>query len=532
MFKKSVLHGVFSLILCFLVVLPLKNLGEATESNIPRFGGVFHLKAITNNFRRQLDPVSRDTFIFISEQLFDGLVMLDKNLNIVPHLAEYWSISSDGTTYIFYLRKGIKFHHGSELRAEDVKFSLERLLDKKVNSPYHQFFLNSVVGAKDFWEGKAADVSGYRVLDRYTFEIQWTKPFVSALNLLSMHFCKILPRDLVLDQGRGFFSKPSGTGPFVFDSWLRNTRLDIIGVRMVRNEEYFLGKPYLEAVEFSPEFTLDHFLNDEIESIPVLSEKLLKSNYQIFQDNLLLPIFLGMSCHLAPFDKAIVRRAISFAIDKEEIARSAYEVKYVLQVTNNYIPSRFPGFFPKDDKKSFDLDLAKEMLQEAGFSAKKSFPTITLFLDLPRTESKVRIYRELRSQLDALGIKLKLSYYESREEIVSFKEPYLVMSEKLMGFPAPEAIIQPLFYSKSTFNIFNYANPELDNLLQEAEVERSWTRRIDLFHQIEQILSVDVPAIPLFYKQNRVAMQPYVRGVEVPPLGFYYLDAKKIWLDK
>jgi ABC-type transport system substrate-binding protein len=480
----------------------------------------------------QLDPASPDSFIFISEQLFDGLVRLDKNLNIVPNLAEYWAISSDGTRYTFYLRKGVRFHHGSELTAEDVKFSLERLLDPKLHFPYNQYFLNTVVGAKDFWEGKAKEVLGFRVTDKYTFEIQWIKPFVSALGLMSMHFCKILPRELVLDKGKGFFFKPSGTGPFVFDSWLRNTRLDIIGVKLVRNAEYFGGKPYLEGIEFSPSFTLEHFLDEEIESIPVLSEKLLRSNYQIFENGLLHPVFLGMSCHIPPFDRAPVRKAIAFAINKGEIARAACGVSYVLQVTNNYIPPRLPGFFPKDNEMSFDLEQAKKLLQEAGFSPENRLPAVTLFLDSPRTEVKLRIYKEFRRQLEALGIRLRLSFYKSSEEIIGFKEPYLVLSERVMTFPDPEAFIRPLFYSNSEFNIFRYFNPEVDALLQEAEVEPSWTKRISLFHHIEQILASDVPAIPLFSIQNRVAMQPYVRGVEVPPLGFYYLDAKKIWLDR
>jgi ABC-type transport system substrate-binding protein len=522
---------IFCSFLLLLFFLPLSSLGQKTN-NRPRSGGVFHLKAFTDEFRMQLDPASPDSYIFLSEQLFDGLVKLDKNMNIVPNLAEYWAISSDGTRYTFYLRKGVRFHHGSELTAEDVKFSLERLLDPKLHFPYHQYFLNTVVGAKDFWEGKAKEVSGFRVTDKYTFEIEWIKPFVSALNLMSMHFCKILPRELVLDKGKGFFFKPSGTGPFVFDSWLRNTRLDIIGVRLVRNAEYFGGKPYLQGIEFSPLFTLEHFLAGEIESIPVLSEKLLRSNYQIFENGLLHPVFLGMSCHIPPFNQAPVRKAIAFAINKGEIARAASGVSYALQLTNNYIPPRLPGFFPKDDEKSYDLEQAKMLLQEAGFSPENRFPAVTLFLDSPRTETKLRIYKEFRSQLEALGIRLRLSFYKSTEEIMGFKEPYLVLSERVMTFPDPEALIRPLFCSNSEFNIFHYSNPEVDALLQEAEVEPSWTKRIGLFHQIEQILASDVPAIPLFSKQNRVAMQPYVRGVEVPPLGFYYLDAKKIWLDK
>ncbi|GAH72944.1 unnamed protein product, partial [marine sediment metagenome] len=152
MVKKFKLLIVFSSVLVLFFGLPLENFGEKGRSKKPRSGGVFRLKGFTDEFRREIDPVSADSFIFISEQLFDGLVRLDKNLNIVPHLAEYWEISPDGIKYTFYLRKGIKFHHGAELSAEDVKFSLERLIDKKTNSPYYQFFLPRVVGAQYFRE--------------------------------------------------------------------------------------------------------------------------------------------------------------------------------------------------------------------------------------------------------------------------------------------------------------------------------------------------------------------------------------------
>lgn len=532
MVKKFIPRAVFIIVLVLIFMLPLLNFGEKNRNSKPRYGGVFRLKSFTDRFRMQLDPASPESFIFISEQIFDGLVKLDKDLNIVPSLAEYWKISSDGKKYTFYLRKGVKFHNGRELSAEDVKFSFERLLDKKTNSPYYEFFLSRVVGAKDFREGRAKDVSGFKALNKFTFEIHWTRPFISALYIMNMHFCKILPRDLVLDQGGRFFSKPSGTGPFAFDYWIRSPRLDVVGVRMKRNDNYFEGKPYLEAVEFSPHYTLDHFLNREIDSIPVLSDKLLESNLQIFKDGLLHPIYLGMSCHIPPLDKRDVRKAISYAIDKGEFIRATYDIRYMRQVTNNYIPSRLPGFFPRDDETSFNLLKAKEMLKGAGFTAEKKFPTLTLLIDSPRTELKYKIYRELRKQLDALGIRLRLRFYESLEEIKSFKNPYLVFIGRVMSFPDPEDIIRPLFFSKSIFNVSSYSNPELDRLLQKAEIERSWTRRIKLFHHIEEILFSDVPSLPFFSHQNRVAMQAYVRGVEVPPLGFYYLDAKKIWLDK
>jgi ABC-type transport system substrate-binding protein len=531
MTKKSWLPALSILFFLWIVSFPLLNFGQ--DRNIrPRYGGIFHMKSFTTSFRMQFDPARPDSFIFISEQIFDGLVRLDKDLNTVPSLAEYWKISSDSTKYTFYLRKGVRFHHGDELTAEDVKFSLERLLDRKTGSPYYQFFLPRVVGAQEFREGRTEDVEGFKVIDKYTFEIHWIEPYVSALYLMSMHFCKILPRERVEGRERRFFERPSGTGPFAYDSLLLAPQGDVVGVRLKRNENYFGGRPFLEAIEFSPYYTLEHFLNGEIDSIPVVSDKLLSPDYQVFQDGSLHPIYLGMSCHIPPLDRQVVRKAIAYALDKRELARDTFDLRYVRDVSNNYIPPRLPRFFPREDAEGVDRLRAGQLLHDAGFSENNEFPTLTLLIELPRTDLKFKIYRALRKQFDPLGIKMRLSYYKSLEEIKKFGDPYLIFLGRVMSFPDPEDIIRPLFFSESVFNVFGYNNPELDRLLQRAEVESSWTKRINLFHQIEQILIQDVPCLPLFSHQNRVAMQPYVRGVEVPPLGFYYLDARKIWLDK
>ncbi len=489
------------------------------------------MKSFASTFNLQLDSAHPDSYIFLSEQIFDGLVKLDKDLNPVPALAEYWTISEDDTKYTFYLRKGVQFHNGDELTAEDVKFSLERLLDRQTDSPYYQFFLPRVVGAAEFREGKRENVAGFRIIDEHTFEIQWTKPYVSALYLLSMHFCKILPREQVQGRERSFFSRPIGTGPFAYDSLILDPQGNVVGVTLKRNGQYYGGSPYLEAIEFSPHFTLEHFLNGEIDCIPVTSDRLLTPDFQVFLDGSLHPIFLGMSCHIPPFDRPIVRKVIKYGIDKRQLARDTFDWRFIRAVTDNYIPHRLTGFYPKYDEVSFDLLKAIQTLREAGFTEDNEFPTITLLIEEPRTNLKNDIYRAFRIQLETLGIRLRLRYYSSLDEVKEFKAPYLIFMGRVMDFPDPEDIIRPFFYSKSVFNVFGYSNPEMDRLLMEAEVE-SWTKRKNLFHQIERILFEDVPSLPLFSQQNRVAMQPWVRGVEVPPLGFYYLDVKKIWLDK
>ncbi len=521
------------IVLFLLCVISLPSGSWITRKEVqPKEGGIFHLKSFTDVYRRELDPASPDSFIFLSEQIYDGLVRLDKNLHIQPALAEYWEISSDKKVYTFYLRKGVKFHHGGELVANDVKYSFERLLDKATNSPYYQFFVSRVDGATDFREGKSAEVKGFRAIDDLTFEMHLTKPFVSALYLMSMNFCKILPREKATQEGRDFFRRPSGTGPFIFDFWVRTTRLQIAGLRLKRNPEYFAGAPFLDGIEFCSLYTLDHFYDREIDAIPILSTRLLDSEYQLYEDGPMTHYFLGLSCRTPPLNRVSVRKALSLGFNKQALVEAAKDIKYLRLATDSYIPSSLPGFFPPHEGEPYNLEKAKDMLQREGFSSDDRFPRVTLYFEWPRTDEKHRIYRELRGQLRDMDIDSRVHYYKSPEELQTTKDPYMVFVERNMSFPDPEDMIRPLFHSQSIFNVFGYANSNFDRLLQEAEVERSWKKRINLFHKIEDMLLIDVPAIPLFSHQNRVAVQPYVRGIEYPSLGFYYLDAKKIWLDK
>ncbi|NOR14912.1 MAG: hypothetical protein GQ544_04345 [Candidatus Aminicenantes bacterium] len=520
------------LFICITVGFLLAGATDDVVVNGSNADNVFRLRAFSDTFQNQLDPVKPDAFIFLSEQLFDGLVSLDNSMNPKAALAEYWDKSHNGRVYRFYLRKNVMFHHDVEMTAQDVKFSFERILDPEMESPFAHFFLDKVVGAREFHTGSAQDVFGFKVVDRYTIEIHWTKPYSMVLYLMSMHFCKILPRERVLEQRKGFFQKPSGTGPFRFDSWLRDNRLNIVGVRLQRFLGYFGGASALEFVEFCPHYRLDHFLNGEIEAIPVISERLLKSDYQVFEDGSIYPFYLGMSCHIAPLNDTLVRRAIARGINKSQILRIIHEAQYHRQPSSSFIPPRLPGFFLTDDSSTFYPGQTVDLLKAAGFSEENPLPALTLFLERPRSEFNYKFYQELRRQLQEVGIELKVKYYRDMEEIKKFDGPYLVLNGHLLNFPGPEDIIRPMFYSQSSTNLCFYQNARLDHILLEAETEASWSRRIKLFRKIEDILKSEMPAIPLYSQQNLVAMQPYVKGLQIPPLGLNYLKIKNLRLQK
>lgn len=500
----------------------------------PRPGGILHVRDFSGMFKPDLDPAGGAN-VFVTEQIFDGLVRLDNDLIPSPALAKSWMRAEDGKSHVFYLREGVKFHDGKELSSQDVKFSFERLIRRETNSPFREYFLSKVVGAREFAEGKAADVAGFKTPEKNIFEVRWLNPNVSALTLLSMSFCKVLPRENVLAEGKNFFWRPVGTGPFKFDSWVRTPRLVEAGVSLIRNSAYFgEKKPYLDGLEISPFYTADQFVNKEIEVMPFLTERLARAGCQVIDGGLQNITFLLVSCSISPLDRPSVRKALTFGIDKDKLAQAVQGGAFNRRTTNNYIPSQWPGFYPLDGAYDFTPDKARMILAEQGFFSGKVFPKVNLFLPLPRNETHQNLAAALEDQLDKLGISLNLKYYQALPEAKDLRQPFLVLVDWAMDVPDPESIIRPLFQSAAAINLGNerYTSLRLDKLLDEAERERSGDRRNDLFRQMERVLVEDLPAIPLFANEQRIALQSYVHGLKVPPLGFNYLDAKEIWMDK
>jgi peptide/nickel transport system substrate-binding protein len=497
----------------------------------PHYGGTFRIKGYYTPFNQVFDPAGPSHY-FITEQLYDGLVRFDSHFNPTPALAEYWTISDGGARITFHLRKGIRFHNGRELTADDVKFSLERLVRSRPGNTTYQHFVGKVVGAEEFWQGKAAEVAGFRVIDPSTFDIRWVRPYVSGLYLLGMYYCKILPKDLLEGQGKSFFQKPVGTGPFKFAEWLRSPRLEILGVRLERNPSYYDRQPYLAALEYSPYFTDEQFEAGSVHLISVTSERMLRDNFPILENNTLKSYFLAFSCDVAPLDRPEVRKALALGLDKERLAAACNTPATFHQVMNNYIPPLLPGFFPKAAGPFTDPDAAKLLLDRLLVNGGRKALTLTLLCDAPKTDESSGFARELERQLGILEIRLDVKYLRKPEEARSVRTPYVRFLAYTMDFPDPENIVGPLYRSGSALNgqSARYANPRLDGLLEQSEVETSWERRTGLFREIEKLLTDEVPSVPLFSERIRIAILPQVRGVQLPAMGFIFLNVKDIWL--
>lgn len=518
--------------LLLLVVLgPSLQPAAGLEAVTPKSGGEIRIKAFGKTLNKDLDPAGHG-YPTVIEHIYEGLVRLDSNLEIFPALADYWTVSDSGRKVMFFLRKGARFHNGQEVTAEDVKFSLQRLFQLK-NNPLFYLLATRIEGGEEFWQGRAEEVSGIRVIDPKTVEIDWKYPAITNFYFLAASFAKILPKNLVLKEKKSFFEKPVGTGPFKFDYWLRNSRLDVIGIRLARNDNYHGRKPYLQAVEISPYFLLDDFFRGEVQVVPYASYRISNTKYQILENNTLHPVYLFFSNHLPPFDRPEVRQALKIFLDKKALAGLASSTAYFAQPMESFIPPFLPGFFPKEEEM-ITLGRALEILRAAGLGDSSHPVRVKLYFEVPQREVMNSIYFQLKDVFFPAGIKLELAGSSSLDSLREEKTPYLVYFDWFMGVPDPEFLIYPLFHSASFINqnYFHYRNQSLDDLLEAQRLMASFERRTALFQQMEVLLKSDMPAIPLFYYKERLAYQPNLRNLKPQTTGLFFVNLRNIWIDR
>src|SRR5438128_872310 len=175
----------------------------------------------------------------VSQQIFDGLVQFDHTLAIAPALAQFWKASRDGLTWTFMLRKGVQFHHGREVTAEDVVYSFTRILDPRTRSGAADLF-SAIRGAREFREGRAPAVAGLTAVDRHTVQVVLSDAPLPFVSVLAVGDAKIVPKEVVERDPEGFGQKPIGTGPFRFVRWDRGKE-----ITLAANPGYFDGQPRL-----------------------------------------------------------------------------------------------------------------------------------------------------------------------------------------------------------------------------------------------------------------------------------------------
>jgi peptide/nickel transport system substrate-binding protein/oligopeptide transport system substrate-binding protein len=529
---------IFVLVLLFSFTLFFDRNGFSTEKSpeVPRSGGTYH-RPLEFNPKTLDPPLAIDMYaVTIIQQIFDGLVQFDKDLNVIPAIAKSWKISPDGLTYKFTLKEGVKFHNGREVVANDFIYSFTRIIDSKTKSPAAPF-LEKVIGFKEFQKGKISTVKGLKAIDKYTFEIKLSEPYSPFLSILGMNKFKVLPREEVEKSGMDFGKSPVGTGPFKFVSMKEGEE-----IVLEANQDYFEGRPFLDKIIFKifhgapREEIFRRFREGDLEDsfIPFKDvEEIIKSKqYIFFQKPILSLRFYGMNTQTKPLSLKKVRKAINLAIPKEEISKDI--LKGMAHLTNGIIPLGMPGYQRGKISFGYQPEKANELLIEAGHPEGKGLLPIE-FWSAAKAELAVKELEMLKPHLSQIGITLNIQYetnWPKFQELLSLKKAPMFMYAWYADFPDPDNFLGTLFYSKSKYNFMSYHNPEVDRLLDKARAERDYLKRMEMYRKIEDIILDDAPIVPMVNHLFQMVYQPYVRGIEVSALGGPYIPMKKIWLKK
>ena len=508
----------------------------------PRSGGIFVFSAGSNI--HTLDPhFAYDTLSTAAcRLLYDGLLDYDYDGNMIPSLAASLpEVSNDGRVFRFILRDGIKFHNGREVMAEDVSWSMHRLLSERIGSPGYPFF-KSIEGAPDYHVGKTDEIEGIVVLGPKTIEFRLDEADQTFLNAIAMPFAYPMPHEHVeaLEKAEGQSAvgrNPIGTGPFSLRRWERGVQ-----VEFERFEDYWEPRPRPDQMIFLENISADvasaRFRNGGVDILyrPSKVNRLFlreSKAWAPYRAEAPSPsVFaLGLNCELPPFDNIHVRRAIAFAIDRSKLER--LDPGKVIPATQ-VLPPMLPPYDPDlPEGQKFDLERAKEEMRLAGYPDGLPEPVLVWV----RGQGEVQLAQFFQQDLKAIGIDIELKLVTFATYLKETGRPRVAQAAFTgwhQDFPDPSNFMDILFHSRSIHpenseNRSFYRNPELDAILDKARPEVERAVRLELYAQANAILASDAPWVFLYYPIEMFVWQPYVKNFRPHPV--WLNEYRNIWLD-
>ena len=529
----------YSLIWVGFVSIFLVSLFGCSSNNKIDSQHVFRLNVHENI--NTLDPAyARDLrSIWAMNQIFNGLVRLDDELNIQPDIATHWEISEDAKTYLFYLRDDVYFHtseiFGDQktrvVTASDFVYSFDRIKDKKIASP-------------GLWTLES--VKHYEAVDDNTLKIELTHPFSPFLGILSMKYLSVLPKELDDLPNNTISTKPIGTGPFYVKAWMQNLKMVLR-----KNQLYFETNeegeqlPHLEsvAITFVPdkqsEFLL--FLQGKLDMINSLDasykDELLDKNGQL-QTKYINSVKLLRSPYLnteyigiyldnnkAEIQSIALRKALNYGLDRKEMIRF---------LKNNIGSPATKGFIPDGlntnlavQGYSYDMKKAKELVEQFRIDTGIQNPTLSLATD----DNYVDLCTYLQNAYNQIGITINIEVMPSAalREAKSNGKLELFRASWVADYPDPENYLLPYFsenFSPNGPNYTHFKSKTFDEGYKEIAATLDADRRNNLITSLDQQLVDTAPFVLLYYDEVLRFTHPNVEGMIPNPVNM--LDLRRV----
>ncbi|MDQ7801648.1 MAG: ABC transporter substrate-binding protein [Armatimonadota bacterium] len=442
--------------------------------------------------------------------LYNKLVRYNDQLRIEPDLAESWE-TPDARTYVFRLRRGVRFHSGAELTSEDVKFSLERVLDPATRSPGRSYI---------------DVIESVETPDRYTVRIRLRHPLASLLSGLASGNLAIVEKAAVLQHGN-LQRVVAGTGPFMLAEWVPDNYM-----RLVRNPRYFRrGLPRVDEVVFrvipDQASLLAGVRSGALDMATinqgsvVVQAKREPGVVVLQKPGINLRIF-SFNTTRPPFQNPAVRYALSFAIDRDAIVQTA-EMGFAevsgpvpASVRTYALPvSQFPSY-------RRDVARARRMLAEAGYPNGFSTRIVTS----PTYEGGIAVAQVIQAQLREVGVLATLEQVEWGTYIDRWvKRDFDTMVELRGGDPDPDRFLYRTFHSTGAVNNFLFKDEAVDRLLERGRVNLDPERRKPIYAELQTLLVERAPALFLYVPYETQVLRPALRGFRLVGNGsLYYLE--------
>jgi len=473
------------------------------------------------------DPQMTTWAYTIPMNIFDGLVRAETispgKSDLVPALAESWEISDDGLVYTFHLRKGVKFHNGEELKADDVLFTINRMMDPKTKALNTDFY-DMIKGAKECLNGETDSVEGVKVLDDYTVQITLEQPFAPFLALLGAPPCSIFNRKATTEAGRDFGLIPEktiGTGPFKLTSWTVNEEMTVEAF-----DDYYRGRAKVDKMigKIIPDTATARMLFEtgEIDAfdcdfarsqIPYFLESE-KWSKQVVSGPRVGTFYYHINESIKPWDDVRVRKAFQYAVDRKALLDKFYYGRGIL--ANGIMPKGLLGYNPELEAIPYDPEKAKELLAEAGYP--NGFDSEIAMIS-GSTGTFPKCNEAVQAMLANVGIRVKLKSMDNAAFYGVRREGKLPMYTNSWSadFNDPDNFFYTFFSKKNTVaRSFNYNNPEVqDEILRAREIVDP-KERIALYQELEKkIVHEDAAWLPLYSLDHLFVVQPKVKNFKV-----------------
>jgi oligopeptide transport system substrate-binding protein len=472
--------------------------------------------------------------------LFDGLISYDKDNNIIPALAESWTISGDGTVYTFKLRAGLKWSDGSPLTSKDFIYSYFRVLDPKTTAQYSVMFTDFIKGAEEFYSGKGPRENvGITAPDDRTLALTLKGPTPFFLGILGMWVFFPVKQEVVDRAPERWTLAP--------ETFVSNGPFKVSGIKLgesvtlVKNEHYWNAAAVrLEEIVFryilEPATALTALEAGQIDGLrsPPASEiSRLKTGSPAFRA---VPSFATtyymVNRSVKPLEDLRVRRALSMAIDREDI------IQNVLQSSDTPAFGLVsPGYALngrdfKDNRPNYglspkaDVEGARRLLAEAGYPNGQGFPTIQLSYYTDRTvRSIVEAMQEMWKR------NLNINAEISTQEWGVYYEGIQRMNYQIGAMGWGGDYLHPMTFlttitSNNPTNFTSYSNSRFDALVASAQGEVDEGKAFAIMQEAEDLAMNDVAVLPLYHRSIIFMMGPHVKNVIMTPLqNLYFRDA-------